>query len=469
MSRLSPQIKATLGLTLALSLAACQSASTSDSFAAKWVRPVVKQLKPLSADYALDRDAQDFAAQTGAITNAAECFPMHIRDAGRIGILYLFCSDTAKQRDGEGVQISENFSVPESIARRYNFWRRVYSLWGKDQYVMHLSHYPEVVIEAYDVSRVGEAIGPMAREIMVKKAAKDQRNLYRKMFWTMHANRNHEERFTPAMKRMAATMAHIKDADKYATAAQTLRLQRGQRDFIATGLAVAPKYLHAIEEEFRAQNIPVEISRLAFVESSFNLKARSKVGASGVYQIMPATGRQYLKMHSGVDERNDPIKASRAAAKLLRLNYKLTGAWPLAITAYNHGVGGIRRAVNSVHSKDIAVLINRYRGNAFGFASMNFYASFLGVLATVKDADRLFPEVPKVMPLAFANVRLNKPTSLAALKKQYTMSSSDVAEYNPDIGFNTIRVHGILPTGYVLKVPARTESSYINTSIKPAS
>lgn len=469
MSRFSPKFFAPIGLLLAVALSACSSASRSDSLSARQKPQTVKGPKPLATVPQLDSDSLDFSAQTGAITNANECFPMHIRDVGRIGTLYLYCSVEAYERDAEGVQISENFTVPDSIARRYNFWRRIYSLWGKDQYVMHLSEYPEVVIEAYDVSRVSESVGPIAREIMVKRVAKAQRALYKKLFWTMHANRKNEDCFTPAMKRLAATMAHISDPNKYAVAANTLRLQRGQRDFIATGLSVAPKYLAAIEEEFRNQNIPVEISRLAFVESSFNLKAHSKVGASGVYQIMPATGRQYLKMHSGVDERNDPIKASRAAAKLLRLNYNLTGAWPLAITAYNHGVGGIRKAVKATGSNDIAVLINRYRGNAFGFASKNFFASYLGVLATLKDADRLFPEVPKVMPLAFDSHRLSQSMSLSVIKKKFAVTSMEIAEYNPDISGSVIRSHGVLPRGYVLKVPARSAAAMLNVSLPPNS
>src|SRR5690606_8449833 len=136
------------------------------------------------------------------------------------------------------------------IARRYNFWRRIYSLWGKDQYVMHLSEYPEVVIEAYDTSRVGDHIGPIAREIMVKKLAKTQREQYKQLFMTMHKHRTQEERFTPAMQRLARSMSHINNRDKYWIAARTLRLQRGQRDFIANGLATAPKYLPYIEREF---------------------------------------------------------------------------------------------------------------------------------------------------------------------------------------------------------------------------
>ncbi len=416
----------------------------------------------------VEADTQDFLVQTRAISNSNECFPIHLRDSNRIGVLYLFCSDAAAAQDAEGVRISENFKVPESIARRYNFWRRVYSLWGKDQYVMHLSEYPEVVLEAYDVSRVSADVGPVRREHMVKKVAKIEREHYRKILLQMHQFRNQPELFTPAMQRIAKVMAHIADKDKFLTAYRSLRLQRGQRDFIANGLMTAPKYFPSIEAEFIAQGIPVEITRLAFVESSFNLLARSKVGASGVYQIMPATGRQYLKMHSGVDERNDPIKASRAAAKLLKLNYSLTGNWPLAITAYNHGVGGIRRAVRSVGSDDIAQLINRYQGNQFGFASKNFYASFLGVLATLKEADKLFPDVPKVSPMSFEAVRLTKATGLHELKKKYAMTSQDVSSLNPDISYGVVRSHGVLPRGYVIKVPVRSNSqSFMTTSTIP--
>jgi len=336
---------------------------------------------------------------------------------------------------------------------------------------MHLSEYPEVVVEAYDVSRAGDDIGPVRREIMVKRVAKAQRDLYRKLFLAMHQFRNHEDQFTPAMQRLAKSMSHIHDKDKYLVAYRSLRLQRGQRDFIANGLAVAPKYFPAIEAEFKNQGIPIEITRLAFVESSFNLKAHSKVGASGVYQIMPATGRQYLKMFSGIDERNDPIKASRAAAKLLRLNYEMTGTWPLAITAYNHGVGGIRRATHVVGSNNIIDLINRYRGNSFGFASKNFYASFLGVLATLKDAGRLFPDVPRVSALAFTPIRLGKPTSIRELKKKYSLSVTQIAALNPDITSGVLRSAGTLPKGYVLKVPAlpTATTSILNASLPPNS
>lgn len=433
------------------------------------VRKAVVHTKAIAKIDSLDNDALSFFSQTSNISNAPECFPVHIRQEQKIGVVYQFCTQDALEKDGESVDISGPFVVPESIARRYNFWRRIYSLWGKDQYVMHIAQYPEVVLEALDASRLGDQTGPIAKEIAVKKVARLQKGNYQRLLLSMHQYRKTPELFTPSMVKIAASMAHIDDQNKYQIAAQSIRLQRGQRDFIATGLSIAPKYMTHIEEEFKSQDIPAEIINLAFVESSFNLAAHSKVGASGVYQIMPATGKQYLKIHSGIDERNDPIKASRAAAKLLRLNYKLTGSWPLAITAYNHGVGGIRKAVKKVGSDDIVDLINKYEGNAFGFASKNFYASYLGVLATLKEADRLFPEIAKVQPIAFSNLKLTKAMSIGEIKKKYNITSSDIAEFNPDISRLVIRSNGELPRGYVLKLPAKSEDSQTKVSETPNS
>jgi membrane-bound lytic murein transglycosylase D len=174
-------------------------------------------------------------------------------------------------------------------------------------------------------------------------------------------------------------------------------------------------------------------------------------------------------MFSGIDERNDPVKASRAAAKLLRLYHDMTGSWPLAITAYNHGVGGIRRAIRTVGSNDIVDLINRYRGNQFGFASKNFYASFLGVLATLKDSNKIFPEVPRVEPLAFSTVRLAKATTIRDLRKKYSLSISEVADYNPDISYPVLRAQGVLPKGYVLKVPSHGPAEGLASASTPNS
>jgi membrane-bound lytic murein transglycosylase D len=221
--------------------------------------------------------------------------------------------------------------------------------------------------------------------------------------------------------------------------------------------------MSAIENEFDKQSVPRELARIAFVESSFNLKAHSKVGASGVYQIMPSTGRQYLKTYPGIDERNDPIKAARAAAKLLKLNYKITKKWPLAITAYNHGVGSIRRAVKTTGSSDIEVIIEKYRHKSFGFASKNFFTEYLAILGTLHNAHNLFPGINRHDPISFDNVKLPRTYTISQIKKKYKITSTQIKDLNPDISHKLLRSNGTISRGYILKIPVRSKSL---TSVK---
>jgi membrane-bound lytic murein transglycosylase D len=378
--------------------------------------------------------------------------------------MYLYCSEQALEKDGQGVQVSPNFSVADGLARRFNFWRRIYSLWSENQYVLHVAEYPEVVIAVADGSALWSGLNDVQKQKHISRVLNGEREQFRALLNKMHKQRKDEAAFSPAMKRIAALMAHIKDANKYDKAALSLRIQRGQRDQIARGLTTATRYIHAVEEAFNQEGIPGELSRIAFIESSFNLKARSKVGASGIYQIMPGTGREFMLVNEQIDERHDPIKAAHAAAKILKRNYKMTGAWPLAITSYNHGPYGINKAVRSVGSKDIEKLIARYDGPAFGFASKNFYTGFLALLATVADADQIFPEIPRLQPLTYNEVKMSKATSISNIRTQYKLSNDQIVDYNPDLYKRFVSQNGILPRGYILKIPSQqTQESMITT------
>ena len=120
---------------------------------------------------------------------------------------------------------------------------------------------------------------------------------------------------------------------------------------------------------------------MTFVESMFNTKAHSSAGAAGIWQIMPRTGRELgLKINKKTDERMDVMKATAAAAKLLKRNYKLLKAWPLAVTGYNHGAYGVKRAIRDVGSRDLVDLIDNYKKSTWGFASKNFYAELIAMI-----------------------------------------------------------------------------------------
>ncbi len=105
-------------------------------------------------------------------------------------------------------------------------------------------------------------------------------------------------------------------------------------------------YFPMFEAEFDNYNIPLEMKYLSIVESALKPKARSRVGATGLWQFMFATGKEYdLDVSSYVDERSDPISSTSAAAKYLSRLYKIFGDWDLALAAYNSGPGNVNKAI----------------------------------------------------------------------------------------------------------------------------
>ena len=105
-------------------------------------------------------------------------------------------------------------------------------------------------------------------------------------------------------------------------------------------------YMPVFEEALEAYQLPLELKYLPIIESALNPKAVSRVGATGLWQFMPATGKQYgLELNSLVDERRDPVKSSYAAARYLKALYKVFGDWNLVITAYNCGPENINKAI----------------------------------------------------------------------------------------------------------------------------
>lgn len=111
-------------------------------------------------------------------------------------------------------------------------------------------------------------------------------------------------------------------------------------------MALSEYYFPMFEEAFAKQNVPLEIKYLAVVESALNPKAVSKMGATGLWQFMYHTGKQYnLKIDSFIDERSDPLKASTAAADYMSKMYKIFGDWELVLASYNSGPGNVSKAI----------------------------------------------------------------------------------------------------------------------------
>ncbi|MEN2486512.1 LysM peptidoglycan-binding domain-containing protein [Flavobacterium sp. B11] len=111
-------------------------------------------------------------------------------------------------------------------------------------------------------------------------------------------------------------------------------------------MALSEYYFPIFEDAFAKQNVPLEIKYLAVVESALNPKAVSKMGATGLWQFMYGTGKQYaLKIDSYIDERSDPLKATAAASEYMTKMFNIFGDWELVLASYNSGPGNVTKAI----------------------------------------------------------------------------------------------------------------------------
>ena len=230
---------------------------------------------------------------------------------------------------------------------------------------------------------------------------------------------------------------------------ERVKAQRGVKERTAAGIKRSGRYISQIKQIFKDRGLPPELTYLPIVESSYDISARSSVGALGIWQFMPRTGREYMRVNSIVDERRDPIESSRAAASYLQQAYEVLGSWPLAITSYNYGKGGMARAVEEVGSENLVDLIQKYNHPNWGFAQKHFYAEFLAAVEVGMNLQQYFPGLELDAPVEIREVELNNKTTLAALISSSGLSRDEFLGWNPAL----TPTSRIVPAGYRMKLP----------------
>lgn len=352
-------------------------------------------------------------------------------------------------------RVSPEFSIPFGLWERTWFWFDIYTRYGEAHHIIHHVLYPWIVYKVYDTTQtLVNSRGPLwLRRERAEKLAKREAENIRKTLSKLAKRRNYN-RLRGLEKQLFDRLAGVPGRRQtvFREAARNVRSQLGQKDFFQRGLVNSTKYLKHMEAEFRATGLPVELTRLPFVESSFNEKAVSKVGASGIWQIMPETGRAYMMVNELIDERNSPLKATRVAARILRSYVRALGQWPLAVTAYNNGIGNIQVAIRNAKSKDLATIIERYHRGDFQFASSNFFTCFLAALYAEKYNDLIFRNVHREPLREHAVIQLGGRTHARKLPRLAGVKAEDLLNYNLDLK-TAYRRNAVLPRGFRFFVP----------------
>ncbi len=338
------------------------------------------------------------------------------------------------------------------LRSQINFWINVYTRWSRNEGVIHDAKYPELVYSVVPI----RGLSSYQRKVRIQKRL----DYWKHVLLSLHqkeSDSTSSRSLSKDEKKLKQMFQSIEEPLKYLSASQKrrMRFQRGYREGFEGALKVSSRYLPAMEEIFRKENVPDLLTRIPFVESSFNINARSKVGASGVWQFIPSTARLFLEISQGLDERNDPILAAKGAAKLLKKNYESLGNWGLAVTAYNHGRMGMMRAVRILGTNQPSVVMERYRSSTFGFASSNFLAEILAAIEVEQNASRFFPDLDRLRPLKFREVLVEKPVYFTRLAKKWSVSKRTLKQLNPALERPVFLNRIPVPKGYRLRLPKR--------------
>lgn len=371
----------------------------------------------------------------------------------------VFAERSTSASRGRVITVSEKrnsaFRVPTGMRPRVQFWIDIFSKYGKNHAVIHHRMHPNIIFDVLDFYGKAQGLSEVQlerhRKGVVSKKLQSVRSALQWLSTGKAPRDAFEKHIATQMSVLGAGTKKYRDAYKN----DWVRSQRGIRERYREAVERSGRYLHILEQVFVLEHgLPLELTRLPFVESSFDYKAYSSVGAAGIWQFMPATARIYdLKVTRVVDERRDVTKASKAAARYLSDAYQKLGTWPLALTSYNHGVYGVLKKVKALGTKDIEKVIERTNDQPFGFASQNFYPEFLAALEIYEDPQKYFPGVRIEDPIYIVRKNIPRSVSASELSKKLGVPLTELQQVNYALHSHVWMGRYSVPSGYTLNVP----------------
>ncbi len=353
---------------------------------------------------------------------------------------------------------SADFPCPDALHRRVDFWIEVFSKWDKNTAILHDNEAPWRVyqtvngVDGCSVSKVKKARKRLKANLnaLADRLKKDQQ---------------------PAGKiqqHLADQFERLNSSIVY-KAAKNIRCQQGVKDQFVKALSRFERYKPLVESVIAETNMPKDLLYLPFVESSYRADAYSKVGAAGMWQIMPKTARTLgMELNAVFDERLDPEQATRGAMRYFKnaqkkLNPLARNARPgiaqadinpFIVTSYNYGINGMRRAIKQI-GPDFPKVLQEYKSAAFQVAVKNFYASFLAARHLASNAQRYFGNTKAEPTLRYQTFVLPTATSIDRIKHQFKLGEDQLKPLNPSLTRFAWNNWRLIPAGYRLRLPYR--------------
>jgi membrane-bound lytic murein transglycosylase D len=279
------------------------------------------------------------------------------------------------------------FQKPGELEPAVEFWRKTYTKWHRSEVAIHDDRYLDVIYEVMVLpGYVDESLTSEQKEMV-----KQRRDFWKVQLFVLESKLRYN---APLNANDRQIIAKLKSLGRQLNsvlngAAERVRSQRGTRERFIHGLEISRRYDRQFRKIFRDAGLPEDLAYLPHVESSFQPAAKSSAGAMGMWQFTKGAAKTFMP-GGRVNLCLDPFASAIGAARYLSYAYSKLGDWPAAITSYNHGIGGMKRAQNQV-GRDFVRIVKMYDGPAFGFASRNYYAQFLAAREIASNPMQYLP------------------------------------------------------------------------------
>ncbi len=329
-------------------------------------------------------------------------------------------------------RVNDDFFIDPLIIDRVIFWYTIYTQYTSNHSVFHDKKNLAIVYDYLDFTNLDRQTNNyhLKFSLQHKAVAKRVKSFRKKLkaLGEKNLNDNVSQSILSALKRANVDIPTLswKRKQFFNNLSKNLRAQTGQKDKIKKGLNKLEIYHTTIESYFEEFKMPIELLAVPFLESSFNIYARSKVNAVGAWQFMPRIGKHFMRTDRYRDHRKSALISSVSALHLLAQNKKILKRWDLAVSAYNNGTGLLLRGIRKLKKKGInnptlIDIIKHFRNNSFGFASRNFYSSYLALVYALAYKDIIYDheiKPSKYINLYVAKCRIQPRYFFNTLKKQ---------------------------------------------------
>lgn len=350
---------------------------------------------------------------------------------------------------------ADPFPLYPCIQPNVTFWKKIYTEFDTSQGVIHDNRDLDIIYEVIHLDCEDTAKARKTNRDRIERVRKKYEDLLKRLTADPSTR-------DPEARRVAELFGKGATKNDFRCATGRVRCQVGQKDRFRMGIIRSGAYVEEIRKILASYGLPEDLAYLPHVESSFNPRAYSRFGAAGVWQFTQSTGKRFMTVNYSVDERWDPIRSTHAAARLLKSNYQCLGSWPLAITAYNHGLSGMLRAKNS--KGDYEAVFVGYRGRLFKFASRNFYSEFLAARDIAKATEKHFGKLELHKPIESAQIVLEGYASVTDIVRHFDVDVDTLKQLNPALREPVFRGQKHMPKGYALRLPEVSGGGLIRTT-----